>query len=398
MRVWVALRSAAAAFLPCVLLVAGLAVPAAAGTGAGGWSQDGFGPAHRYDNPFETALTAATVRRLSYRWSTPAAGCDVDSTVPVVSHDRLFQLDADLALSAYDARSGQRLWRWVDPTFEWCYNEKVTLAVAGDILLVGWTEPSGSHSTVGGLRAFDARTGRALWESPDYIEPADAMVVDAGVVVISGISVDFEDETLGSYAFRVTDGKVLWVKVSDVGSGGWGLTSPAASRGRLLLFTLSGSVAVNIATGAALWTSPQQWWLLAASGDGRQFYTQAGDTLAAVDAATGAVLWSVPGASGSLAVDGTRLYISRAGHLVARSTVDGSILWDRNIGSKLDQPVVAGSLVYALVKGYGYQILDKATGTPVRSLHPYTPVIGHAVVVDGRLYALTPHGVQMYSP
>jgi outer membrane protein assembly factor BamB len=362
-----------------------LSTPAAAAA-PDGWLQDGYGPGNTGVNPAEHTVTAANVGKLRYRWSLVSpvvrGSCNFQ-TPPVVAGGRLFLPD-QAGFGAYNAATGARVWRHayssagdsVPPKF----------AVAGSTLLAAGNTCGSTSDPDGDLTAYNAATGAVRW-TVHRDAPMWQLVVDGDVIAIGGG--DAGDDVVSAY--RLADGARLWTRSGvELGAG-------ASAAGRLLLTRVdhSGAVAVNLATGKALWSTPADLSVNAADPSGHRFYaTRADGALVAVDAKTGAVAWTRPavtplGASAALATDATRLYIASDEHLIALRATDGAKLWDVDLYGEVYRPIEAGGVLYVAAHSQPLAMLDPATG---ESLDP-DPLIadtyGHPVLAAGRLYVTT---------
>ncbi|MFF4754692.1 outer membrane protein assembly factor BamB family protein [Streptomyces sp. NPDC002514] len=209
------------------------------------------------------ALDAATGEP---RWESPLP--DGSASGPAVADGRVHVHGATGALSAFDARSGQRLWHHAgrDTQLTCC-----TPSVVDGTLYVGTGRAE--------LHAYDAATGEHRWGS------RAAGVIDATPAVSGGL-VLVGDSHGGAYACRADSGRPVWQLPSGYGASSvtisgrsaWLVTAKA---GRRLL-------KVALADGAVRWrhalddsgTSP-------AFADGIVYVGTGKGTLLALDADTG---------------------------------------------------------------------------------------------------------------
>jgi outer membrane protein assembly factor BamB len=377
-------------------LVAGPVTTAPAGAApptaklAADWAQDGYGPGNTAANLLEHTITKNNVAKLRYRGSLVSpvvrASC-LAQLPPVVAGGRMFLSDA-AGFSAYNAVTGARLWRH---TFQYPSDQEPPLfAVSGSTLLAS-VETCGSNSDPDStLTAYDAATGAVRW-SFKRDAPMTTMVVDDGLIAVGGGDAGLDE--VGVY--RLSDGARVWSRP------GVALAAGVSANGRLLLTRLdhTGAVAVRLSTGSPLWTVKRDWSVVSADPAGQRFLvSDPNNDLTAVDAASGAVRWTATGASGLLATDGTRVYVTHEEHLRALRAADGRPVWDVDLQGPAERPTVAGNVVYAPADGQFLTLLDPATGESLDDLPMIPSLHGHVVVCAGRLYATDGRVLDMYTP
>lgn len=162
--------------------------------------------ARRNGNEVMTALDAATGRE---RWHTgypapykpdvlAAAHGEGPKATPLFHNGRLFTLGMTGILSAFDAATGRLVWQTPADDEHPTYGMAVSPVGEGELVIVH----PGNH---GPLTAFDARTGAVRWSTPGRAAYASPIVVELGgarqVVTMTGNSV------LG---VSVPDGARLW--------------------------------------------------------------------------------------------------------------------------------------------------------------------------------------------
>jgi outer membrane protein assembly factor BamB len=361
----------------------GVATPpssSGAATPTGGWEQDGFGPGNNGYNPAETMINFKTLGVVKPSWTVvPQMGTEgcFSPTTPIVSGGRMFIVDAD-GVGAYNTTTGKLIWRNAN-VMDTMVGRHLIVA-GGLVVTTGWgcynnSEPSGF------IAALDARTGKVKWHlmQGDAIE---SVVADGGVLISYAPC-----EACGTTSIsgnRISDGKRLWTLEE-------GMTGPVSAHGRVLVTGTKGSTAIAATTGKKLWHSAVTWTALAANPAGDRFYTStSAGLLSAVNAATGNVVWSVPKATGLLAADGRRVYVSRDG-VTAYDATTGKKLWHR-AGIDDGRPIRAGGLLY--VPG---AVLSPATGA-VLSTRAFSTVAEHAVVAAGRIFTIDGGTVRTYAP
>src|SRR5260370_42361784 len=92
----------------------------------------------------------------------------------------------------------------------------------------------------GGVRAFDARDGKLVWEFKTLSPQHGSMLTTAGDLVFIG-------DTQGYFAaFHARTGKVLWKM--NTGASGPGISAPA------ITYLLDGKQQVAVVAGTSLYT------------------------------------------------------------------------------------------------------------------------------------------------
>ncbi|MEU4419029.1 PQQ-binding-like beta-propeller repeat protein [Actinoplanes sp. NPDC024001] len=338
------------------------------------WDHPGYDAEDSHFNPAETVINAGSVGRLATKWQvklrTADASCSGPSA-PVLSGDRLVTTDM-LGISAYSPADGSVRWR-----YDWddrLDNDTPALAVADGLVIAANGGCNSQSDPDGKLTALDLANGQPRWTLPMDM-PIGSVVVDKGIVAISGSSPSDEDAVV---AHRVRDGKLLWRKPNH------GTTGVSAD-GVLLIHATDGfgvptgpTTAVDISTGVTRWSRDGIWKAQAASPRADRFYaTDTGSNLGALDAATGAIRWIANGKSSELiAADGQRVYRADGRDVEALHAGTGASLWKTRLTGDAGQPVRAADLLYA-----GSTVLRAADGGRVGRSYP-----GRVIVAGGRLY------------
>jgi outer membrane protein assembly factor BamB len=188
--------------------------PAPAGTTTrGDWPMYGRDVSRTGYDPYETAISTASVARLAPRWQ------------------------ADIGLGAYPPSGAP--------------------AVAGGRVFAGSSRPDGDN-----FFAFDAVTGRALWSADvGHHDPYDFDVGLGATPAVSGSVVVAGGGDAAYYGLDAATGTIRWRHAMDVGPSGFTWCSPLIANGRVYVGMSSegdnppvrGEVRVlDLATGAVL--------------------------------------------------------------------------------------------------------------------------------------------------
>lgn len=289
---------------------------------------------------------------------------------PVVAERRVFTVDSENVVSAFDASSGERLWR-VDLTD----NEEDDDAEAGGL---AWSDGHVFLTTgFGKVFALDALSGKRVWRRslgmPVHIPPT---VSDGRIFVVT-----VENQLR---ALSAADGSDVWPPYQALGEvarlvGG---ANPAASGQALVAPFSSGElIAVRADTGRSLWgdslaparrtdeiSSLAQIRARPAIDGGRVYAISAGGILAAFDLRNGQRLWERDiGGQQSPWIAGRQIYqIDNAGQLLCVSTETGRIHWATKLPGFQDEKERTGPILWSGPVLVGDRLL--ITGTDGRLL------------------------------
>lgn len=291
------------------------------------WPQAGGNPSHamghlQVRNTLDTAWRAGIGTGGGYRRKITAQ--------PVVAGGRVFTMDSDAVVTAYDVANGGRIWR-VETQAE----EDRSTNVGGGIAMDGDTLYAGTGRAE--VLALEAATGKIRWRKPVSTPVrASPTVADGRIFVLT------MDNQL--QALAVDDGHRLWgFQARAPETGVLGLPAPAYSDGLVVAgFGAGDLVALRASSGSVAWSDS-----LAATGgrnslldlsavrglpvvaDGRVYAGSLGGLTLALDVRTGRRLWEREIATGDtpwLAGDWLFL-LATSGHLAALSRADGRIAW-----------------------------------------------------------------------
>jgi outer membrane protein assembly factor BamB len=342
-----------------VALVALLAAAGPARAAPGDWWQFGSTAANTRYNPNETTIGPANAGRLvlgAEQAPTLGPGWNASQASAVaVAGGRAYVQVGDTegggsALLAYDAAAFGSPPLWEQRSG--CGSPSPTVHLGMVFVGAFACRPSGDD---GGVRAFDATTGRQLWYS-------HLLGIGNGT------------ENAGNVA--ATSGAIYF-----------GLYANAAYGGDNALLSL------DARTGAVRWQVPGVFGAPAVAG-GRVF-AGAGANLQARSSSTGALLWSRPGGTFGVmpAVTGGVVYSigleSGAWRLFARSAGNGSLRWKRALPGSGGLAVAGGRVVVAT--GSGLRAVDAATGAPRWNLA--VAASGSPAVANGLVYAGLEQGI-----
>jgi outer membrane protein assembly factor BamB len=290
------------------------------------WPQSGGGPAHLGGHPAAGAKLAVAWRAdigegSGYRRAVTAR--------PVIAGGRVFTMDADGAVSSFDAAAGTRQWRTeTAPEDSRSTNLGGGLAVAGATLYAATGRAE--------LLAIEAASGKIQWRKP---LPAPAR--SAPTVADNRIFVGTIDSEM--VAMAQADGQRLWAYQSEgAATEVVGLPAPAYADGIVIAGFESGDlVALRAVSGAVAWA----------------------DSLAAARGRT--ALADLSAVRGMPVIADGRVYAVSLGRLLlADDLYSGRRLWDRDVASA-DSPWLAGGFLFVLDTDSQIAALDASDGAVI---------------------------------
>ena len=179
---------------------------------------------------------------------------------PVVVGDRIYMFTrqgGDEVMAALDAASGDEIWRTayaapftMNPaTAPHREGPKATPTYAGGRLF--------AHGITGIFTAYDAQSGRQLWQVPGRdVEPlyhtSQSPIVDGDLVILH---VGGHDDGALT-AFDVADGSVRWSWDGDGPAYGSPMIFEVGRTRQVVVFVQEQFVGVSLETGALLWSRP----------------------------------------------------------------------------------------------------------------------------------------------
>jgi hypothetical protein len=423
--------------------VVALATPALAGC----WPQPGANADQTGHNPFETAITPATVGALSEAWRTSVgAPSSVSLTQPVATASRVFVSVGPCGVAALRARDGASLWEAtpesrpcfdVDPSFG-VYTDWTPPYVQGDRVGYGYRAEIPFNPRVPELRAetawFDVATGATRGGSPGEIP--------SGVRGDQVISAATRVLTLPPPNPPIVTGSQPNAFIRTSSTSGGPTTSVTSAGGQLPLLgrdaifqvgTAAGTTPGDntLTTGLRAYTLDEPHdlcglvtcasWVLPITGgatapilspDQSTLYLGLGEALTAVDATSGAVRWTAPLGSAPVAppaLAGGTLFVPLAdGRLVA---LDGDgcgaatcgVQWSATPGPGQAQPSVGGDVVFTVgqvdgsVEAFDAGGCGAATCAPLWTADVGDSITGSPAVAAGWLFVSTNLDVVAYA-
>lgn len=252
----------------------------------------------------------------SRRWTVSIAGSTSRqrlAAAPVIGDGKLFVMDTNGVVSAFDAATGAR---------SWTHAFKTSRDSKGAIFGGGVSYDS-NHvyvtTGVGEVAMLDAGNGSEMWK----VKPAGPLR-GSPTIAFDAVYVMTQDNQI--YALNAPDGAVLWNESASTGQAGvFGVAAPAAGQGTVIAGYSSGElVAYRYENGRTLWSDALARTSLS---------TQVG-ILTDIDA--------------DPIIDQGRVYaLGQGGRMAAYELVTGQRIWELNLAG-ISTPAVAGDWIFTL--------------------------------------------------
>lgn len=246
---------------------------------------------------------------------------------PIVAAGKVFTIDAQAEVRAFDAQSGRLIWRASIPSG----GESRAAAFGGGVSF--GSDRIYATSGWGQIVAFDAATGKQIWKTSLSAPLRGAPAVEGDRLVVIT-----QDNQL--VALSATDGKTLWESANtSEASGLFGAATPAIALDTVVAGFSSGDLtALRIENSRPVWQ----------------------DTLARTGISTAVAHLSDIDASP--AIDQGRVFaIGQGGRMAAVELSTGQRVWEVNIAG-ISTPWVAGDWIYVVTSDSRLLCLSRGTG------------------------------------
>lgn len=294
--------------------------PAATNTN---WSQPGGNAAKA---PGHLMLAEAPQRV----WSAQIAGASNRARLaatPVIHDGKLYVIDTDAMVSAFDATSGSKLW-----------STALTVNKDGKPSRFGGgvsTDGTSVFATngVGDVAALDVSNGAIKWTK----RPAGPL---RGAPTLSNGNAYVMTQDNQIYAVRMADGEAQWNEAGPVGASGiFGVAAPAAAQGTVIAGYSTGELAAyRYENGRTVWNDTLS----------RTAMSTSVSTLTDIDA--------------DPVIDRGRVFaLGQGGRMAAYELVTGQRIWEINIAG-ISTPVVSGEWVFVMTSDAKLLCVQRASG------------------------------------
>ena len=330
------------------------------------WAQPGGNAAKSFGNP---ALGASISRVWSVKIpkSTPRQRYGGG---PVIAAGRVYVMDAQAVVHAFDLKDGHRLWETAIATGKKDRGAFFGGGVSFDDGKLYATDGLGDAATL------DAATGKLGW----HVRPGGPL---RGAPTIAGGNVYVESQDNQIFALRQDTGETLWTASATlVTAGVFGVAAPAVAQGTVVAGFSSGELsALRYENGRVVWQ----------------------DQLSRTSISTAVA--SISDIDASPVVDQGKVYaIGQGGRMVAMDLIGGNRLWEINVAG-IDTPWLVGDWLFVVTDDAKLLCIQRTSGK-IRWLTQFdawtskshnTPIEWSGpVLAGGRLYLLNGRG-QMVS-
>ena len=287
------------------------------------WPQAGNTANKSYGN---LALAAAPQRL----WTVSIAGSNNRrrlAATPVIGEGKMFVMDTEGVVHAYDAQSGAPLWT---KSFE----------IKGDgapsVFGGGATYDGGRvyvTTGIGDVAALDAKNGSELWK----VKPAGPLR-GSPTVALNAVYVMTQNNEI--YALNAADGAPLWNESGSLGQAGvFGVAAPAVGQGTIVAGYSSGELsAYRYENGRGLWS----------------------DALARTSLAT--TVGVLTDIDADPIIDRGRVFaLGQGGRMAAYELVSGQRIWELNLAG-ISTPAIAGDWIFVLTDEAKLLCIARTTG------------------------------------
>jgi outer membrane protein assembly factor BamB len=275
-------------------------------------------------------VTLGEARRVVWRAAIVGGGpLGKLASPPVVAGGKLFVIDTDAVIHAFDAKTGKRLWDTRVGTGG-AGGTAALIEFGGGVAVEG--DRVYASTGVGDMLALDAADGKIVWK----VRPGGPL---RGSPTISNGNVYVMSQDNQIYALAEADGAIIWQDSGTLQSTGvFGVAAPAAGQGSVVAGFSSGELSVyRYENGRVLW----------------------GDSLSRTNISTS--VSTLTDIDADPVIDRGRVFaIGEGGRMASYELVSGQRLWELNIGG-IATPRVAGEWVFVVTdKGRLYCIARTA--------------------------------------
>jgi outer membrane protein assembly factor BamB len=287
------------------------------------WAQAGGTASKAYGH---LALPAS----LSRAWSVTIAGSGPKrrlAAAPVIGGGKLFAMDTQGVVSAFDTRNGAKVWT-------------ASLKISGDgentVFGGGASYDNGRvyvSTGFGEVAALDAETGNQVWK----VKPAGPLR-GSPTIAFNAIYVMAQNNQI--HALNAADGAPLWAESGSIGQAGvFGVAAPAAGQGTVIAGYSSGELsAYRYENGRTLWS----------------------DALARTSIST--EVGSLTDVDADPIIDRGRVFaLGQGGRMAAYDLVTGQRIWELNLAG-ISTPAVAGDWVFTLTDDAELLAIARSSG------------------------------------
>ena len=287
------------------------------------WAQPS-GNAAKAPGHVELGQGLARVWTAQVQGSTPRARL---AATPVINQGKLFVVDTQANVTAFDANNGSRLW---STAMEVDKDGRPSLFGGGASAIDNMVFATNG---VGDIAAFSADNGALAWKK----RPAGPL---RGSPTLSNGNVYVMTQDNQIYALRQADGEPVWNEAGPVGTSGiFGVAAPAAALGTVIAGYSTGELAAyRYENGSNVWADTLS----------RTAMSTSVSTLTDIDA--------------DPVIDRGRVFaLGKGGRMASYDLVTGQRIWEINIAG-ISTPVTSGEWVFALTDDAKLLCIQRSSG------------------------------------
>ncbi|BAK65973.1 putative PQQ enzyme [Sphingobium sp. SYK-6] len=246
---------------------------------------------------------------------------------PVIAEGKLYVIDTEAVVYAFDAQTGARLWT----SSVRAKDDRGSVQFGGGVSVDG--ERVYATTGIGDVAALNAADGTIAWK----VRPGGPL---RGSPTLSNGNVYVMSQDNQLFALNETDGAVIWSDSGTLESTGvFGVAAPAAGQGSVIAGYSSGELtAYRYENGRALW----------------------GDALSKTSISTS--VSTLTDIDADPVIDRGRVFaIGEGGRMASYELVSGQRLWELNIGG-VSTPLVVGEWVFVVTDKAKLFCITRSTG------------------------------------
>nr|WP_184047197.1 PQQ-binding-like beta-propeller repeat protein [Roseospira visakhapatnamensis] len=310
---------------------------------------------------------------------------------PVIGDGRVFTIDAEAEVRAFDLDTGAELWRADLPNSD---DEEDDGYILGGG--VAFDQQGRVYATTGfgKVVALNAETGQELWREDIGAPMRAAPTLNSGRVFV----VTVDNQTL---ALAAQDGHKLWTHAgSPEVTSLLGAPAPAVDKGTVIVAYSSGELfALRVETGATLWQDSvtvrrhtdaagdlRDIRARPVMADDRIFVIGHSGLMTAIDLATGQRIWQMElGGVQQPWLAGDMLYVlTNTSELVAVQSGSGDILWVTPLQTWVDPDDKDEPITWTGPLLASDRLVVGGTNEEILAVSPYTGrILGYVEAPDG---------------
>ncbi|OJY66908.1 MAG: pyrrolo-quinoline quinone [Sphingobium sp. 66-54] len=263
-------------------------------------------------------------------WTASIAGGSARARLaspPVVAGGKLFVIDTEAVVHAFDAKTGAKLWS----SSVRSKDDQGKVQFGGGVSVEG--ERVYATTGIGDVAALDTSNGTIAWK----VRPGGPL---RGSPTLSNGNVYVMSQDNQLFTLNETDGAVVWTDSGTLeATGVFGVAAPAAGQGTVIAGYSSGELtAYRYENGRALW----------------------GDALSKTSISTSVA--TLTDIDADPVIDRGRVFaIGEGGRMASYELLSGQRLWELNIGG-VATPLVVGDWVFVVTDKARVFAITRATG------------------------------------